>query len=59
MILRESNLKSLVPHTQFQVDFFKTFERKTVLYIYFNKISKTILWQKRHLPSLDRCPRVN
>lgn len=47
MILRESNLKSLVPHTQFQVDFFKTFERKTVLYIYFNKISKTILCQKK------------
>ena len=33
MIFRESNLKSLVPHTQFQVDFFKTFERKTVLLI--------------------------
>lgn len=47
MILRESNLKSLVPHTQFKVDFFKTFERKTVLYIYFNKISKTILCQKK------------
>ena len=33
MIFRESNLKSLVPHTQFPVDFFKTFERKTVLLI--------------------------
>ena len=30
MIFRESNLKSLAPHTQFQVDFFKTFKRKTV-----------------------------
>lgn len=30
MIFRESNLKSLAPHAQFQVDFFKTFERTTV-----------------------------
>lgn len=30
MIFRESNLKSLVPHTQFQVDFFKTFDRNAI-----------------------------
>ena len=30
MIFRESILKQLAHHTHFQVDFFKTFERKTV-----------------------------
>ena len=41
MIFRESILKQLAHHTHFQVDFFKTVERKTVL------ISMDISLQKK------------